>query len=84
MESGWEETRLWPWKVSRPGILGRIWELETLLVCQACFYLHYPNDVGNPGQEIQTKIHLGPLKAYSPRVPEESNVKPLGDVIFTI
>lgn len=45
--------------------------------------LCYLNDVANPSQEIKTKIHLGPLKAKIPRVPEEANMKPLGSATCT-
>lgn len=45
--------------------------------------LYYLNDVANTSQEIKIKIHLGPLKAKIPKVPEESNMKPLGSATCT-
>lgn len=46
--------------------------------------LFYLNDAGNSSREVKIKIHLGPSMIWSPRVPEDSNVKPLGSATFTI
>lgn len=45
--------------------------------------LYHLNDAGNSGQKVKIKIHPGLLTIWSPRVPEDSYMKPLGSATFT-